>query len=95
VRAVLIEREIEFQRDIRRRMALVLAGPNERQRESIKARGNEDQNPGPLFRVALTRISVLAEKLGLDGRHQLADHLDVPVEKFVARCRGVIGDKER
>jgi DNA modification methylase len=37
--AVLIEREPEYQADIERRMALVLAGPEERIRESIKARG--------------------------------------------------------
>jgi site-specific DNA-methyltransferase (adenine-specific) len=48
-RAVLIEREAEYQADIRRRMALVLAGPDERVRESIKARGLVDDNPGPLF----------------------------------------------
>jgi site-specific DNA-methyltransferase (adenine-specific) len=37
--AILIEREAEYQNDIRRRMALCLAGPDERVRESIKARG--------------------------------------------------------
>jgi hypothetical protein len=36
--AVLIERETEYQADIRRRMGLVLSGPDERSRESIKAR---------------------------------------------------------
>jgi hypothetical protein len=36
--AVLIEREEEYQADIRRRMALVMAGPDERKRESIKAK---------------------------------------------------------
>jgi site-specific DNA-methyltransferase (adenine-specific) len=46
--AVLIEREAEYQADIRRRMALVLAGPDERTRESIKARGMV-ASPGPLF----------------------------------------------
>jgi DNA modification methylase len=48
--AVLIEAEPEYQNDIRRRMALVLAGPEERQREGIKssgkAKGHEDL---PLF----------------------------------------------
>jgi DNA modification methylase len=48
MRAVLIEREAEYQADIRRRMALVLAGPDERSRESVKARGKIDE-PGPLF----------------------------------------------
>lgn len=51
LRAMLIEREPEYQADIRRRMALVLAGPDERARESIKARGQVDE-PGPLFAQA-------------------------------------------
>jgi DNA modification methylase len=46
--AVLIEREPEYQADIERRMALVLAGPEERIRESIKARGLVEE-AGPLF----------------------------------------------
>lgn len=46
--AVLIEREAEYQADIRRRMVLCLAGPDERQRESIKARGLV-ADAGPLF----------------------------------------------
>lgn len=48
--AILIEREPEYCDDIRRRMALVLSGPDERARESIKAR-NKDKpiDPGPLF----------------------------------------------
>jgi site-specific DNA-methyltransferase (adenine-specific) len=48
--AVLIEREAEYQDDIRRRMQLVMAGPDERVRESIKAR-NAGKPPdyGPLF----------------------------------------------
>lgn len=48
MRAVLIEREEEYQADIRRRMALVLAGPEERRRESIKASG-KTADAGPLF----------------------------------------------
>jgi DNA modification methylase len=48
MRAVLIEREAEYQADIRRRVALVLAGPDERMRESVKARGMV-ASPGPLF----------------------------------------------
>jgi DNA modification methylase len=48
MRAVLIEREAEYQADIRRRMALVLAGPDERAREAIKAK-NLPRNDGPLF----------------------------------------------
>lgn len=46
--AVLIEREPEYQADIRRRMALILAGPDERKRESTKARG-KTEHAGPLF----------------------------------------------
>jgi site-specific DNA-methyltransferase (adenine-specific) len=46
--AVLIEREAEYQQDIRRRMAMAMAGPDERSRESIKARG-QVASPGPLF----------------------------------------------
>jgi DNA modification methylase len=48
--AVLIEREEEYQADIRRRMALVMAGPDERKRESIKAKiGDLPFEPGSLF----------------------------------------------
>lgn len=46
--AVLIEREEEYQHDIRRRMKLVLAGPDERVCESMKT-SNKVQSPGPLF----------------------------------------------
>jgi DNA modification methylase len=46
--AILIEREAEYQEDIRRRMALALAGPDEKQWASIKARGLT-ASPGPLF----------------------------------------------
>ncbi len=38
---VLIERETEYQADIRRRMSLILSGPDERARESIKAKVGE------------------------------------------------------
>lgn len=52
MRAVLIEREPEYQDDIRRRMALCLAGPDERARESIKARMKDRPvDAGPLFTV--------------------------------------------
>jgi DNA modification methylase len=48
--AVLIEREAEYQADIRRRMSLCLAGPDERKRESIKAKlGDVPFEPGSLF----------------------------------------------
>lgn len=46
--AVLVEREAEYQADIRRRMKLALGGPDERKRESIKAR-HGDVEAGPLF----------------------------------------------
>lgn len=46
--AILIEREPEYQADIRRRMKLVLAGPDERLHATIKARGLV-QDAGPLF----------------------------------------------
>jgi site-specific DNA-methyltransferase (adenine-specific) len=50
MRAVLIEREAEYQDDIRRRMKLALAGPDERARESIKATLKDTPaDPGPLF----------------------------------------------
>lgn len=48
--AVLIEREPEYQADIRRRMALVMSGPEERKRESIKAKvGDLPFEAGSLF----------------------------------------------
>jgi DNA modification methylase len=45
---VLIEAEAEYQNDIRRRMALALAGPDEKQIAIIKAKGLTE-SPGPLF----------------------------------------------
>ena len=48
--ATLIEREEEYQADIRRRMALATAGPDERARESIKAKTKDKPvDAGPLF----------------------------------------------
>lgn len=48
--AVLIERETEYQADIRRRMKLCLSGPDERARESIKAKlADKPIDAGPLF----------------------------------------------
>jgi DNA modification methylase len=46
--AILIEREPEYQADIRRRMSLVLGGGNERRYASIKAKGLTE-GAGPLF----------------------------------------------
>jgi site-specific DNA-methyltransferase (adenine-specific) len=51
MRCMLVERETEYQADIRRRMALVLGGPEERRRESIKAK-NFPVDHGPLFAEA-------------------------------------------
>jgi site-specific DNA-methyltransferase (adenine-specific) len=48
-RAVLVEREAEYQADIARRMGLALAGREERARESLKARGLVTPDAGPLF----------------------------------------------
>lgn len=49
-RAVLVEREPEYQADIARRMGLCLAGPDERKRESIKAKTKDQPaDHGPLF----------------------------------------------
>lgn len=48
--AILIEREIEYQDDIKRRINLLLAGPNEREREAIKAKTKDKPiDHGPLF----------------------------------------------
>lgn len=48
--SILIEREPEYQDDIRRRMRLCLSGPNERSHESAKAKANgKPIDHGPLF----------------------------------------------
>lgn len=50
MRCMLVEWETEYQADIRRRMALVLGGPEERRREAIKAKTkNQPVDVGPLF----------------------------------------------
>ena len=51
-RAVLIEREPEYQAEIRRRMRFALGGPEERKREAIKQKQAREGKPvdlGPLF----------------------------------------------
>jgi DNA methylase len=49
-RAVLIEREEEYQADIRRRIKLCMAGPDERKREATKAKqADKPVDAGPLF----------------------------------------------
>jgi site-specific DNA-methyltransferase (adenine-specific) len=53
MRCMLVEREAQYQEDIRRRMALVLAGPEERARESVKAKlKDRPLDHGPLFEGA-------------------------------------------
>ena len=50
MRCTLVEREADYQDDIRRRMTLVMAGPEERRRESIKAKTKDQPvDAGPLF----------------------------------------------
>jgi site-specific DNA-methyltransferase (adenine-specific) len=50
MRAVLIEREAEYQADIKRRIAMLLGGPEERAREAIKERmKDKPRDDGPLF----------------------------------------------
>ena len=50
MQTILIEREAEYQADIRRRIALCLSGPDERSRESMKARqAGQPTDHGPLF----------------------------------------------
>lgn len=50
MRAILIEREAEYQADIRRRMDLALSGPETRARAAMKERmKNKPQDHGPLF----------------------------------------------
>lgn len=55
MRCALIEREPEYQVDIRRRMALCMAGPDERARASIKAKTKgQPVDAGPLFEVPMS-----------------------------------------
>ena len=50
MKAVLIEREAEYQTDIRRRVELCMAGPVERANASIKAKQEgKPRDDGPLF----------------------------------------------
>jgi DNA modification methylase len=52
-RSALIEKEDEYQKDIIRRISLIVAGPDERSRESLKANGRAQSDPGPLFAIAI------------------------------------------
>lgn len=47
--AILMEREADYQEDIRRRMRLAAEGPATRARESLKANGRASDDAGPLF----------------------------------------------
>lgn len=49
MRAILIEREPEYQADIAERMRLILSGPDEKRREIIKRKGMTAEDAGPLF----------------------------------------------
>lgn len=53
LKAILIEREPEYQTDIAERMRLCLAGPDEKRREIIKRAGKAEADAGPLFGGAL------------------------------------------
>ena len=49
-RSILIEREVEYQDCIRRRIKLLMAGPDEKAREIVKHRlGDKPVDLGPLF----------------------------------------------
>lgn len=64
-RAVLCEREAEYQADIARRMALCLAGPDERKRESIKAKTKDQPtDAGPLFGGSMESGGTAARSTG-------------------------------
>lgn len=63
MRAVLIEREAEYCDDIRRRMKLAMAGPQERCHESIKAKTKgKPKDYGPLFGGTDTPPTAQADK---------------------------------
>ena len=85
--AVLIEREAEYQDDIRRRMKLCLAGPDERARESIKVKTKDKPvDAGPLFD-------------NYDAMDDFAKSLDVGYEHIRERVanggpRGFMGEPE-
>ena len=53
MKAVLIEREKEYLKDIERRISLCFAGPNERKYKSIEAKtADKSIDNGPLFNVS-------------------------------------------
>ncbi len=75
--AVLIEREPEYQADIRRRMALCLAGPEERARESIKAKiGDRPIDAGPLFGGLDTPPAPAGESTGSSRTNNRTDRIE-------------------
>lgn len=72
-RAILIEREAEYQADIRRRMSLVLGGPIERRHASIKEKlKGKPEDHGPLFDT-------------YDGQQDLSRGLDAAYEAIRER----------
>lgn len=79
--AVLIEREEEYQADIRRRMALVLSGPDERSRESIKARtAGQPIDAGPLFGGLDTPPRTGGESTGSSRTNHRTDRIETVIE---------------
>jgi hypothetical protein len=74
-RAVLIEREPEYLADIDRRIALMMAGPDERNRESIKARGlAQTHHDLPLFSNAWEQM--WSRPFGLTASEQSESNAD-------------------
>jgi len=74
---VLIEREPEYQADIRRRMTLCLAGPEERARESIKAKiGDRPIDAGPLFGGLDTPPAPAGESTGSSRTNNRTDRIE-------------------
>lgn len=62
--AILIEREAEYQADIRRRMELCMAGPDERMWQSMKAKlADKPRDDGPLFGGDPSSLAVASEKI--------------------------------
>lgn len=81
MRAVLIEREVEYQVDIRRRMKLVLAGPGERAREAIKERmKDKPADHGPLFG---------GNELARGGADRFTDTLPIRTNDWAGRTKAV------
>ena len=77
MRAVLIEREEAYQADIRRRMALVLSGPDERTWASVKEKQKgKPVDHGPLFATEWDRMWSSAFDLTASERAELKQDTD-------------------